>query len=332
MYEDYKTHDIAIYGGFLKNDQELLECTSGGIATALARQMIRQGGCVAGVSYSDDFREAKYELVKDEKGLERFKGSKYVEVNKKNIYKDVKVLLEEGKGVLFFGLPCTVAAVKTFLKKEYDNLITCELICHGPVKTKVHTEYIDYLEKRFNSKIKDFSVRKKKGTWLPPYLYAEFVNGKVFEKEFYKTEYGCAFKIMGKKACYCCKFKGNNRIGDIMLGDFLGAAEQDIFWNHKGISVIFAHTEKGKDFLGTLEEVELFETDFEKAVSNNLMVIQSREKSPEKEYFEKMFEKNGLIYAAHRSKYFKKEVMHSATGHIPKVFRSFLKRVYNIKK
>lgn len=329
MYENYKSHDLAVYGGYLNNDKELLECTSGGIATALSRQMIRQGGYVAGVTYSEDFYTAKYKLAYNEEQLEKFKGSKYMEVDRAGIYRDVKALLDEGKKVLFFGLPCTVAGINLFIKREYDNLITCELVCHGPTKAKVHMEYIDYLENKFNSKIIDFSVRRKRNAWFPPYLSAKFENGKVFEKEFYRTEYGYAFKLMGKSSCYHCSFKGNNRTGDIMIGDFLGATEQDEFWNSKGISVIFAHTEKGKRFLKMTKGIQLFETDFEKAITNNLMVIQSREKEPEKEYFEKMFDKKGLIYAVHHSRYFRRKEWIFNIKFIPRSAKHLLKNVSN---
>ncbi len=152
MFHEYQAHDIAVYGGYLENDNELLECTSGGIATAISKYMLSLGGLVAGVSYSKDFYAAQYEIIDRESQLDRFKGSKYVEVQKGKIYRDVKDLLDRGKSVLFFGLPCSVAALNTFLGGEYDGLITCELVCQGPTSPKVHVEYIQYLEKNSAAK------------------------------------------------------------------------------------------------------------------------------------------------------------------------------------
>ena len=308
MYENYKSHDIAIYAGFLKDDKELLECASGGIATALARQVIRAGGYVAGVSYSEDFYTAKYELANSEEYLNRFKGSKYIEIEKGTIYKDVKALLDSGKTVLFFGLPCVVTAIQAYLKKEYANLITCELVCHGPTSPKVHSEYVKYLENVFNSKIIEFSARKKKGTWLPSYLHAKFENGEIFEKEFDNTEYGYAFGIMGRPTCYNCNYKGNNRTGDIMIGDFWGTTQEDPFWNEKGVSVIFVHTEKGHQLLKEADGIQLFETTFEKAVSSNQMVIRSKTPDRKKKRFEKLFIKKGLIYASRHTRSLKSKL------------------------
>lgn len=157
-----QSHDVAVYGGYIDNDNKLMQSASGGIATALAEQMIEAGGYVAGVSYSEDFHKAEYIIVKDKHGLEKLKGSKYIETDKKDVYVRVKSLLARGDKVLFIGLPCTVAALYRFLGERTENLLTCELICHGPTSTKVHEEYVSYLEKKYNSKIIGFSVRHKK--------------------------------------------------------------------------------------------------------------------------------------------------------------------------
>lgn len=137
---------------------------------------------------------------------------------------------------------------------------------------------------------------------MPTYLYAKFQNGQIFEKEFYSTEYGYAFSVMAQPGCYHCHFKGNNRTGDLMIGDFLGATKSDIFWNEKGVSAILAHTVKGKEFLQSTESIQLFETTFERIVANNRMVIQSRTPSPEKSKFEQLFAQKGLFYAVQHSK------------------------------
>ena len=304
MLEKYKEHDIAAYAGYIKNTKELMECSSGGVATALARQCILQGGYVAGVAYSEDFREARYEIADCCERLNRFKGSKYVCVNKGTIFKDVKTILDEGKHVLFFGLPCTVAGLHTYLRTEYENLITVELICHGPTDEKVHRQYVEYLEKLYNSRITDFSVKRKKNSWTPGYLYAEFENGEIFEKPFYHTEYGYAFSVMGSRACYSCKFKGNNRTGDIMIGDFWGAEPEDDFWNPNGVSSILVHTHRGKAFLQSNDEIKLFPTTFERIVEKNPNVIQSRSDRPERKKFEKLFAEHDLFYSVKHSKRF----------------------------
>ena len=300
--DDLPPHDIAAYAGYLSDDQELLQCTSGGIATALACQMIKEGGYVAGVSYNKDFSGAHYIIVHQIDQLDRFKGSKYIDVEKGTIYADVKLLLEQGEAVLFFGLPCTVAALRHYLGKEYEKLLAVELICHGPTSAEVHRQYVNHLEKKFQSKIVDFSVRRKDGAWLPGYLYAKFENGQVFQKSFYHTEYGYAFSVMAKKSCYTCKFRGDNRTGDIMLGDFRGATEQDVFWNKNGVSAILVHTLKGDTFLNRTGEIKLFETTYSRIVKENHNIIKPRRMRKETEKFQELFAQRGLFYAAKHSK------------------------------
>lgn len=329
MFEEYAGHSIAVYGGYINNSKELLQCASGGIATALAKSMISQGGNVAGVSYTKDFKSVEYIIIKDIKDIDLLKGSKYVEADKNNIYKDAKKLLDEGEKLLFFGLPCIIGALKSFLGKEYKNLVTCELICHGPVSAKVHTQYVEWLESKYNSRITKFSVRHKKDKWMPSYLYAEFENGSVFQKEFFSTEYGYAFKLMGRTSCYNCHFKGNNRVGDIMIGDFWGATKKDPFWNEKGTSVIFVHTEKGKSFLNNTSDLKLYETTFEKAVKNNHMVIESKKLNPKRKKFEKLFLERGLFYAAKECSYRRYKVLRSIGKYTPKFVKPLGKKVYN---
>ena len=329
MNENIK-HDIAVYAAYVEDNKELMECSSGGIATAISRQVIRSGGYVAGVAYSDDFYSAGYRIAHTEEELERFKGSKYIDVDKGSIYKDVKQLLEAGETVLFFGVPCIVAAMKAYLKEDYDRLITCQLICEGPTSMEVHRQYVEYLEKRFGSKITDFSVRRKKTAWIPKYLYAKFENGRVYEMNFRRTEYCYAFKVYAKESCYNCSFKGDNRRGDMTLGDFWGAKETDAFWNDKGISSVFVHTEKARELLLNTEGIKVFETDFERATADNPMLLKSRSRRPERDKFEKLLRKRGLIYAAKHSMRFKDRIAVTLKRMMPSSLEKLIKKLMGL--
>ena len=152
MQNSQTLHDIAAYAGYLKNEKELLDCSSGGIASALARKTIHQGGFVAGVAYSKDFKTAEYVIINTEDDLSKLRGSKYISVQKNTIYSDVQSLLNNDKAVLFFGTPCIVAALRAFLRKDYEKLLTVEFICHGPTDPKVHLHYVEHLEKSTTAK------------------------------------------------------------------------------------------------------------------------------------------------------------------------------------
>lgn len=192
---------------------------------------------------------------------------------------------------------------------------------------EVHRQYIEYLEKKYKSKVTEFSVRRKKDAWIPKYMYAGFENGKVFERNFRRTEYCFAFKVYARPSCYDCKFKGDNRVGDMTLGDFWGATRKDVFWNEKGISSIFVHTEKAKKLLLETEGIKLFDSDFERATAVNPMVIKSRKMRPEREKFERLFKKRGLIYAAKHAMRFKDRVSVWLKNHMPSFVEKFLKKL-----
>lgn len=332
---DKTTADVAVYAGFLSEKAKILQSTSGGIATALAEYMLSQGGYVAGVAYTEDLYGAEYIIVDDAAQLPRLKGSKYIDCEKNSVFSDVKKLLDKGERVLFFGLPCVVTALYQFLGQRPEGLITCELICHGPTDPKVHREYLAYLEKKFQSKVVEFSVRHKNGTWLPPYLYARFENGKEFKKPFYDTEYGFAFTILGKPGCYQCRFKGDNRQGDIMIGDFWGATKKDPYWNEYGVSSIFARTGQGNSFLKQTPGVELFPATYEKAVENNPMATQPRNPFNNRERFSKMLEEKGLMYAVKHARSpmgklrrgFGKLFSPTAKAKVKKLLKSVKKRI-----
>ncbi len=296
------THDIAAYAAYLSEEKTLLECASGGVATALSHEVIRRGGYVAGVAYTDDFSAARYEIVHTAEALDRFKGTKYTDVQKGTVYRDVQALLEQEKTVLFIGLPCTVAALYTFLKKDYERLLTVELICHGPTDAKVHREYVAFLQDKYQSRLVDFSVKRKKGSWIPGYLYAAFENGQEVYANFYHTAYGYAFSTMAKEGCYTCRFRGDNRCGDIMIGDFWGACETDVFWNPKGVSSVLVHTEKGENWLRETAGLQLFETSFERIVQKNQNILHPRAKRKETEKFTRLLKEHDLFYAVKHSK------------------------------
>lgn len=324
MYNNYKDHSLKVYGGYINNDDEILTCSSGGVATALARQFIDERGYVVGVRYKENFHDAEYTIIHNINEIDKLKGSKYIDANINDVYVNVLKLLELGEKVLFIGLPCKVVALKNFLKKDFPNLLTCELICHGPTVKEVHKQYIEHLEQKYKSKIIDFSVRKKKEKWIPYYLYAKFKNGKEFWKEFNKTEYGIAFSILSLDRCYECKFKGNNRQGDIQIGDFWGFSETEKYYNDRGTSCILVHSEKGNDYLLKNKYLNIFEVEFDKVVEKNQSVIASLKKHSYYENFKINFKEKGLFYSVK-----KLPLKLKAKKMIPYKIKNFIKKILN---
>lgn len=324
--DEYKKIVKHTYGGYML-DNEILSCSSGGVATELSRQVINDGGYVAGVRYSNDYKSSYYCITNKLNELEYFKGSKYIVTDNLNIFEKIKYLLESDKTVLFIGLPCIMGALKKFLKITYNNLILCELICHGPIDSKYQKEYVEKLEKKFKSKVCFFSVRYKKNMWQPAYLYAKFENGKEFIREFYMTELGFAFSVTGRNACYNCKFKSNNHCGDILIGDYWGVDCNDSVYNPKGVSVLFAQTEKGNELIINNKKIFLETIEPDKAIINNPMIIKSKAIHPQKSLFDEIYREKGLFIASRKCGFKKQFYSYMISKYFSKLFPKFLKDI-----
>lgn len=245
------------YAGYIKNE-EILKSASGGIASLLTRIVIEDGGIVFAVKYDKDYKKALYGEICNLEDIGCYSDSKYfqkeniIEYNGQtiNVYERIWKALDQGNLVLFIGLGCDIFALQCFLKKQNcnsDRLVNIELICDGVIPVKIHKDYIAYLEKKFDSKIVEFSVRNKKYGWGNSCMYARFENQKEFDALFYNTQYGRAFRDYKCKRCYSCKYKGLDRhVGDLIIGDYWGCQPGMKEYNPNGVSVVLSNTEKGE--------------------------------------------------------------------------------------
>ena len=308
----FDTSEFEIYCGCY-NDAELVKSSaSGGAATAISEWILSLGGSVFGAVYSQDFKSAHYGCAETSKELVKFQSSKYISTDKKvrvenewvPVYSMVEEKLCQGKYVLFTGLGCDVAALQKYLQNRNitsERLYTVDLICHGPTYPEVQKQYIERLERKYRSRVKSFSVRYKKLGWKPPFIHAEFENGKVFEERFYESDFGFAFQNYSKESCYQCKFKGCNHCADLTLGDYWGCVAGMPEYNPDGVSLFLCRTAKGRELVHALEQADCFTVlpaDMQLAMENNPMFYKSRKKNPERcEAFRRDMEKNGLHYA-----------------------------------
>ena len=309
--------ELHAYSGYLMDSAKLLKSASGGAVTAIAEEIIKRGGVVFGASYSPDFKRSEYRCVDNLRHLELLKGSKYCETAKeiivddqaKSVFEVLADKLNENRLVLFVGLGCDVGAVKAYCNAQHLNtekLYLVDILCHGPTLAKVHSDYIDSLEKKFKSRIKNFTVRYKKEGWTPPYIHAEFENGRFFETRFYDSFYGFAFGKLSRSSCYNCQFKGPNHKSDMTCGDYWGLTGSMSGWNKNGVSIMFVKTVRGEELIKMLDgtNFHIEETDPAFALSNNHMYFECTKKDPHYDQFRKDLTEKGLRHA----------VMHYPTG------------------
>lgn len=283
------------YSGY-RDDSSLLESSSGGAASALAESFVQNGGVVFGTAYASDFKSAEMIKADNMDTLSKLRGSKYVETRKN--FTEVLGSLSECKTVLVFGLGCDIGALRALLKKkdiDDSHLYTVDILCHGPSSTDVLRGYIEDLERKYHAKIKAFHVRYKKEGWTPPYVRAEFENGKIYEEVFEFTDYGYAFNKYALPRCTKCHFKGEQHTGDLCLGDYWGVEKSDTGYNPNGVSLIIVQTEKGQQLLSMLSSgFKLQEIDFNNAISHNPAYYQCREQGTDYNLFSEAIKQKSL--------------------------------------
>lgn len=324
-YADY----LKTYAGYSTQKEIMENCASGGFATALSNLILQKDGVVFGVRYSEDFIKSEYFCATNQVELQQLYSSKYVQSEKKDVYKLVKNTLKLGKTALFIGCPCDVAGLKLFLAKEYDNLYTVELVCMGVTSYKIAEEYKNYTEKKNKSKLVAINARSKKNGWFVPHLEERFENSKVKITPLFASYYGYGFQTYNRPSCYNCKYRDKNGVADFRIGDFWGIKDTDEFWNPKGVSCIFVRTEKGNALLKDLREngFELFETDYRKATVSNMSSYKNKDEKYLliREKFSKVFLKKGLVPACKQTA----TLSFRLKRIIPKKMQASLKKIYH---
>ena len=265
------------YSATLFDKKSLAKSASGGAAYGLGLAQLTSRGIVYGVAYTDDYRNAEYIRIDNEKDLSKLQDTKYFhakEGSKKKLFGDVSKDLKIGNSVLVIGLPCEIAALRKVFDKN-KGLILCELFCHGVTSAMTHEKYLD--ESVGTEKVCHFSVKAKiKGWQKNSYIYIKTLKGKSVQEQFYSSPYGYAFSHLSRQSCYSCRFKGEHRVGDLSIGDFWGIVNTADDYNKDGVSVIQVHTEQGKEILEKSGKyLQINEIDTDKALLDNVWVEKS---------------------------------------------------------
>ena len=256
----------------INSDEKIrLSSSSGGVFTALAESIINDGGVVVGAALDDNNRVVhKLCRSKDELGLLR--GSKYVQSDGGDTFIQTKDLLESGIPVLYTGTPCQIDGLYAFLGKEYSNLYTQDIICHGVPSPMIWQKYLLENEKKADSKAVGVSFRDKRSGWQKYSLNIKFENGGEHVKTVTQDAYmrGFISHLYLRPSCSICSSKQIHRRSDITLADFWGIEEEHIFNDNKGSSAVMVHTKKGEELLSKASKsLKLVESDFEKVIANN---------------------------------------------------------------
>jgi len=282
-----------------KNKEILKTSTSGGFFTPLAEYIINDDGIVYGVGFDNKLKIC-HKAAESIEQIQEFRGSKYVQSYLGDIFKDVKNKLDLNKKVLFSGTPCQVEGLKKFLRKEYENLITVDLICHGTPSPKLWKEYVKYQEDKYNSKIKNVYFRNKTYGYHSGTMKLVFENGK----EYYgsaRVDYmlkSFFSEISSRPSCYDCRFKTRNHISDITIYDCwsIEKLKKDIKDNDLGYTNIIVNSEKGNALLDKIKDkFEIHTVDIDEQIKyDGIMVEKSATPNIKRSEYYEGLNKDGI--------------------------------------
>lgn len=293
-----------------KNEQIRKTSSSGGIFTILAEQVINDGGVVFGVKFNDKW-EVVHSYTETIDGLAAFRGSKYVQSFIGDSYKKAEIFLKNGRKVLFSGTPCQISGLKHYLRKEYENLLTVECVCHGVPSPKVWREYLNEIlrpkgvvgKNTVSSVSKDLPVitginfRDKSNGWKKYGFVLGLKSAFKADKNsvlpsdtqrvlqpFYENPFMQAFlaDFILRPSCYSCVAKAGSSGADIALADFWGIENVlPEFDDDKGCSLLIDYSGRAPYENGC----ELFAASYDDAVKYNPAVVRPVNKPLNRDFF-----------------------------------------------
>ena len=253
--------------------------SSGGFFTIIATKILQENGYVVGASFDKDFN-VNHIIVDNINSLHKLRGSKYIQSNIGTTYKEITKLLKSGKKILFTGTPCQITGLKSYLhNKEYPNLYTIDLVCHGTPSPLIFQDYKKWLEKKYNSSIKDYQFRDKKWSWIRFNTKATFANNTTYwgtwEEDIFMR--GFLRDLYLRESCYNCHYTNLQRQGDITIADFWGYIPTQSEADNKdtGISLVIINSDKGNELFETCKKhMVWYKKDLEIAIKGNKALTQ----------------------------------------------------------
>lgn len=234
--------------GYSRNEEIRKQSSSGGIFSVVAEWILKQRGVVFGAAFDEnlDVHHIAIETVEE---LAKLRGSKYVQSRLENVYPEAKQYLEMKRKVLFTGTACQIAGLKIYLNREYENLYTIDVLCHGVPSPKIWRMYLEEKKKQYHTSIEKVEFRNKVNGWKNYSMNILFANIQPYCVHFLEDKFMRMFldNIDLRPSCYACHFKGFPRISDMTIGDSWGIEKyMSDMDDDKGTSIILIHSSNGE--------------------------------------------------------------------------------------
>jgi len=275
----------AAFAAWNRDDKIRRDSTSGGVFTALAEYVLESGGVVYGAAL-DGKQHLRHIACFRKEDLWRMRGAKYVQSDLDGVFREVKKHLA-ARMVLFSGTPCQVDGLYRYLGSRPDNLITCDLICHGVPSPGVWEDMARSIERRKGKGLQAVRFRNKVEGWKNSHFTTVYDDGTVDSAPLMNTEFGRAFgrALFLRPCCHSCAYTNLNRPGDFTLGDLWGLTSEELpQQQEKGISLLLVNSARGSHIF---DQVGLERQTFplERAVLGNPRLATPIPASPERAAF-----------------------------------------------
>lgn len=256
-----KNGEPVYYAAFSK-DEDNVECSSsGGIFYELSKSILKQSGVVYG-AVQKRISEVMHQRGDTLEQVALFRRSKYLESYLGNCYKAVRQDLESGRKVLFSGVGCQIAGLYSFLQREYENLYTCEVVCHGIPSYLAFEKYLMEKDSQYRGAIYKINFRDKRFGWKDNAICEYFENGQedVTYSSLHPLHSIYLKGINMRKNCGSCRYACIPRVADITLADFWQYKGGLVKVNsNRGLSLIAINNERGEQLLAKIEDFIYFD-------------------------------------------------------------------------
>lgn len=262
------------YAAVHKDSSVLEKSTSGGAFTALADSIFSQDGVVYGAAMLNGM-QVKHIRTENRTTFAKLRSSKYLQSDTGTTYQMVEQDLKQGRVVLYCGTPCQIDGLKFFLRKEYENLYTADIVCHGVGSQAYFDRYMEFAKERYG-KIKALRFRSKEyAGWSCGGVVVVVGTSNSEKKIPYRDfdNYYYSYFLSGdiyRKCCYSCKYANTKRVGDFSLGDYWGVEALNLpLQTENGCSLLLVNNDRAKKLLETVVDLDKVETTIEQAAHCN---------------------------------------------------------------
>lgn len=245
--------------------------TSGGAFSEIVRNYADEETLIAGAAW-DGFR-VHHICVKGFENISPLCKSKYISSAIENTFTEIREQLRSGKKAIFCGCPCQVDGLKQFLRKEYDNLLTIDLICHGQGSPLVFQECIKTLGEELGEEVKSYEFRTKRLVIEDEYMSKVETSRKAYY--LIKDRYQQLFLSQDILRPACgenCRYRDQRRPGDLTIADCRGLTRifPELMGHKHNYSTIVANTPKGNAVTTMLSRtMEMREYDIDDVIKYN---------------------------------------------------------------